>query len=170
MPMQFREVSVSFQTKDELLKLSEELRMTYDKFLNLISDHKQIDKPLMLLLKFKGKYITERYIMSKSRIKGSCRARLDELVEMNIGVTKVKGMYYTFKPRDVSVRTAVPIKTGTWRMLSRIKLTYLFPSLEDVILYLLYKNYSKVLHAKKQLERTDYKGAQVDDGSDLSEA
>lgn len=167
MPMQYRQVSVSFQTKEELLKSSEELRMTYDKFMTLISDHRQIDKTLMLLLKFKGKYITERYIVSKSRIKGSCRARLDELVDMNIGITKAKGMYYTFQPRDVSSRTAVPIKTGTWRMLSRIKLAYMFPSLEDVILYLLYKNYSKVLHAKKQLERTDYKGVPEPETSGL---
>lgn len=167
MHVKYKYVSISIECWELLFRHANELGMTMDKFIKFIKGKQPQDNILKTLLRYRGKLVTERLLRKTCGSHGSPRAKLNHLSELDLGIEKVKGMYYRMRPAS-KTRRAIFMKTMTWRYLSLTKYDYGFKNLEDTILYLFIKNYDKVLNAEERRRREREK-TYSDSGSDESE-
>lgn len=153
----YKYIVVSDYTLALMKELMQKNRIrTFDRFVKHLYkiDDIRINDVLKLLIRHRGKYVTLNYIINKMRTtqrhKGSIKARLQELTSMSLGCVEcVKGIYYRYVSKQ-SKRVMIPVLAGTWYKLSINKIRFGFLSIDDVIMYLLIRNYDMLNSGVKE--------------------
>lgn len=172
--------------------MMEKLRITtYDRFIKYLMDidHlKEMDYPVYMIIRNRGKYITEAFLLSRLKKRsmrykynrGTLKAKLEWLTGLGIGFKKVKGIYYTYEV-DGESDIKIPIKEGRWKALQIAKYKLGYSTMNDVILYMLIKNYDRILNewdirnrgkydsGDKEIDIEDVEGIEVKDDVDIFE-
>lgn len=158
----YKYIAVSEDTFRLIRDLMSKTRInTYDKFIKFVDEKDIFQKNDVsrILIEHKDKYVTEKYIFRKmrrisasNRTVASVKSRLNELVDMGF-IERVKGVYYIYRNRDTKNRKSFPVKLTIWSKLSINKIRINFGSIEDLIIYMIIKNYDKLLNREVVVEQ-----------------
>jgi len=154
----YKTIKLTQATYNELKSWSSQLNITMNRVIQLILKIQPHDSPLLILIKNKNRPVplsTIKRRCSAVGYKGSPSERLNELLQQGI-IRKIKKVYYIYPGRGQLTQTTL-VYTGTWIRLLKLKMNNNFPTIDDAITYLLYKNKSILLNAKTFLDHTNQK-------------